>query len=83
MYLRVLVALVGAIGFAILIGLFAVGILVALLIVVPVVILALWLTARFGGRPVRGQSVTVLEGSYRVEPDGRADRPAGRDATRR
>jgi hypothetical protein len=73
MYLRLFIALAGALGFAVLVGLFAVGILVALLVLLPVVFGGLWLAKKFGAVQVQTGTwrpppqATVIEGEYREE----------------
>jgi hypothetical protein len=73
MYLRLFIALAGALGFAVLVSVFAVGFLVALLIVLPILFGAFWLARKFGVvqvRTTRWQAppqTTVIEGEYREE----------------
>ena len=83
MYLRLFIALAGALGFAVLVSVFAVGFLVALLIVLPVLFGAFWLARKFG--MVRVQTATwrpppqatVIEGEFREEraPEDRTKIP--------
>ena len=71
MYLRLFIALASVLAAAILVGVFAVSLLLAVLVLLPVAIVAIWLARRLGGPAARRSDVTIIEGDYRVEEPGK------------
>jgi len=73
MYLRLFIAIASFLAAAILVGVFAVSLLLVILILLPVTVVGIWLARRLGGRPgpQRRTDVTVIEGEYRVEEPGK------------
>ncbi len=71
MYLRLFIAIASVLAAAILVGVFAVSLLLAVLVLLPVAVVAIWLARRLGGPPPHRADMTIIEGDYRVEEPGK------------